>query len=131
MSSYSRFPRTPVLAFVVALSIAGSSSAQTPASIKSTLGKATTKIRLDNFRQVNQHYYRGAMPKGSDFTDLAAIGVKSLIDLTDDDQQVAERSLAEGAGMKFFRIPLNTRVEPTAAELSAFLKLVNDPANQP
>jgi tyrosine-protein phosphatase SIW14 len=134
MSSYPRFPRTSVLAFVLALSIAGPSAAQAPAvtgSVKAAINNAISKVRIDNFGQVNKNYYRGAMPKGTDFTALAAIGVKTLVDLTDDDQQLEERSLAESAGMKFFRIPLNTRVEPTAAEIASFLKIVSDPANQP
>ncbi len=33
--------------------------------------------------------------------------------------------------MKFVRIPMNTRVAPTADQVALFLKLVNDPANQP
>jgi protein tyrosine/serine phosphatase len=118
---------------VLALSIAGPSAAQTTATapIKAAVNKAISRIQIDNFGQVNANYFRGAMPKGKDFTDLASIGVKTLIDLTDEDQQIAERSLAEGAGMKFFRIPLNTRVQPTASEIASFLKIVNDPANQP
>jgi tyrosine-protein phosphatase SIW14 len=133
MSSYSRFPRTSVLALALALSIAGPSAAQTTAtaSVKAAVNNAISKIQIDNFGQVNANYFRGAMPKGEDFTALASIGVKTLIDLTDEDQQIAERSLAERAGMKFFRIPLNTRVQPTASEIASFLKIVSDPANQP
>ena len=33
--------------------------------------------------------------------------------------------------MKFVRIPMNTRVAPTPDQVELFLKLVNDPANQP
>ena len=44
-----------------------------------------SKIRIDNFGQVDPHYYRGSQPKGSDYADLAAIGVKTLINLTSDD----------------------------------------------
>ena len=33
--------------------------------------------------------------------------------------------------MKFHRIPMTTRQAPTAQQMSEFLKLVNDPANQP
>jgi len=33
--------------------------------------------------------------------------------------------------MKFNRIPMTTRVVPTAEQVTSFLALVNDPANQP
>lgn len=40
-------------------------------------------------------------------------------------------SLFQHAGMKFFRIPMTTHEVPTPAQLTQFLALVNDPANQP
>jgi protein tyrosine/serine phosphatase len=33
--------------------------------------------------------------------------------------------------MKFYRIPMTTHVPPTSEQLSSFLKIVNDPAQQP
>jgi len=88
-------------------------------------------IRIDNFGRVNSNYYRGAQPNGRDYTDLAALGVKSVIDLTSDDAQTNEKSLTQHAGMRYFQIPMTTHQAPTPAQLTEFLKLVNDPANQP
>lgn len=87
-------------------------------------------IGIDNFGRINETYYRGSQPDGQDYTDLAALGVKTVIDLQQDGQLI-ERELVESAGMKFFRIPMTTRKAPTSDELSTFLQLVNDPANQP
>jgi tyrosine-protein phosphatase SIW14 len=53
-----------------------------------------------------------------------------IIDLQEDGLAI-ERQLVESAGMKFFRIPMTTRKAPTNDDLSQFLQLVNDPANQP
>jgi tyrosine-protein phosphatase SIW14 len=92
---------------------------------------SVSAIRIDNFGQVNAHYFRGAQPKGQDYTDLAALGVKAVINLTSDDADASERSMVERAGMKYFQIPMTTRQQPTSAELTAFLNVVNDPANQP
>ena len=89
-----------------------------------------SRIRIDNFGRVNANYYRGAQPKGRDFASLAKLGVKTVIDLQEDGD-LGEATLVSGAGMKFFRIPMNTRVVPTREQLATFLKLVNDPANQP
>lgn len=87
-------------------------------------------IQIDNFGRINANYFRGAQPGGRDYADLAALGVKTVIDLTADGD-VQEPDIVKGVGMKFFRIPMTTRVVPSAAQVAQFLKLVNDPANQP
>ena len=85
---------------------------------------------IDNFGTVNNHYYRGGQPIGHAYTDLAASGVKLVIDLQEFGD-TAEPALVEGAGMRYVRIPMNTRVAPTADQVTTFLQLVNDPVNQP
>jgi protein tyrosine/serine phosphatase len=87
-------------------------------------------VRINNFGQINENYFRGAQPGDQDYPDLAAIGVKTVIDLTDDGR-ANEAGLVQRAGMKFYRIPLTTSNRPSDAAVSQFLKLVNDPANQP
>ena len=91
---------------------------------------ATPAIGIANFGRINETYYRGAQPDGRDYTDLAALGVKTVIDLQQDGLAI-ERQFVESAGMKFFRIPMTTRTAPTSDDISRFLQLVNDPANQP
>ena len=90
-----------------------------------------SQVRIDNFGQVNDNYYRGAQPEGRDYTDLAAIGVKTLVNLASDDADPGERAMAERAGMRSFQIPMTTHQPPTAAQLTEFMRIVNDPANQP
>ena len=91
----------------------------------------TSTVRIDNFGLVNPNYYRGGQPKDQDYADLAALGVKTLINLTSDDAQTNEKSLTERAGMRYFQIPMTTHRPPTPAQLTEFLKLVRDPVNQP
>jgi protein tyrosine/serine phosphatase len=93
-------------------------------------GQSTAGIRIGNFGQINDHYYRGAQPDGRDYTDLAALGVKTVIDLTRDGQE-AEQQLVEAAGMTFHRIPMTTWDRPSESAVAQFLKLVTDPANLP
>jgi tyrosine-protein phosphatase SIW14 len=88
-------------------------------------------IRIDNFGQINMTYYRGAQPQADDFTDLAAIGVKSVIDLTSYDSEVGEEAMVAETGMKFYRIPMSTIDRPSDKAVMNFLNLVNNPANQP
>jgi protein tyrosine/serine phosphatase len=89
-----------------------------------------SNIQIDNFGRVNANYYRGAQPEGRDYADLAAFGIKTVIDLTQDGE-AQESAAVQRVGMKFFRIPMTTHETPSAAKLAQFLKLVEDPANQP
>jgi tyrosine-protein phosphatase SIW14 len=114
-------PRARMAALLLALSLAAPAMA----------GDASTTIRIDNFGKVDATYYRGAQPQGRDYADLAALGVKVLINLTSDDADGSEQRLAEAAGMRHVRIPMTTRKPPTSAQIDEFMKIVSDPANQP
>jgi protein tyrosine/serine phosphatase len=97
----------------------------------SVAGVTTSRIRIDNFGRVSPAYYRGAQPKGSDYADLAALGVTTVINLTSDDAQANEREQVERAGMKYVQIPMTTHRPPTSAQLAQFFAIVNDPNSGP
>jgi tyrosine-protein phosphatase SIW14 len=88
-------------------------------------------VRIDNFARVSATYFRGAQPAGQDYADLAALGVKTVINLTSFDAQPDEQALVERNRMRFVSIPMDTRRVPTVAELEAFMAIVSDPASQP
>jgi protein tyrosine phosphatase (PTP) superfamily phosphohydrolase (DUF442 family) len=92
---------------------------------------ALTNIRIDNFGRLNSNYYRGEQPVGRDYADLAALGVKTVIDLQGDGDNYDEPQLVEAAGMEFYRIPMTTHVAPTDEQIATFLRIVNDPVRQP
>jgi protein tyrosine/serine phosphatase len=98
--------------------------------ISNSSSAALSAVRIDNFGQVNDHYYRGAQPKPSDYAALRALGIKTVIDLTQNGD-AKEAGLVEAQGMRFVRIPMTTRVTPTAEQLAQFLSTVGDSANQP
>jgi tyrosine-protein phosphatase SIW14 len=123
--------RTSGTAFFVALALAAPAVAPVDAAAKSSATVNTSAIQIDNFGRVDQNYYRGAQPQGRDYADLVALGVKTVINLTSDDADANEQAMVEGAGMRYVQIPMTTRVAPTAEQLAAFLKIVNDPASQP
>jgi tyrosine-protein phosphatase SIW14 len=118
--------RASVVSAMLALSVAIPAAAQNVAKVS-----AAPRIGIDNFGKINANYYRGAQPLGHDYADLAALGVKTVIDLTDDDGEASEPSMVKRAGMQSIKIPMNGRVPPTQAQLEQFLKIVNDPASQP
>lgn len=118
---------------LAALLVASPAIAATPpVDARSTTSLVdASKIRIDNFGRVNANYYRGAQPNGRDYADLAALGVKAIINLTSDDAEPNEMAFAQDNGLKYFRIPMTTHEPPTVEELAAFLSIVEDPANQP
>src|SRR5262249_37105535 len=122
----SRGVRASVVAAMFALSLAMPAAAQNAAARPNL-----SRIHIDNFGMIKSTYYRGAQPKGHDYADLAAIGVKTVIDLTDEDGQASEPAMVQSSGMKAIKIPMNGHVPPTKEQLANFLKIVNDPANQP
>ena len=117
---YSRVRRTAAL--IAALS---------SITVASLYAQPTPRVAIDNFGQVSSTYYRGAQPVGQDYSDLAAIGIRSVINLTSDDAQPVEAAMASQAGLKYFQIPMTTHTAPTPAQVAQFLALVNDPQNQP
>jgi len=93
--------------------------------------QAVARVSIDNFARVDANYFRGSQPVGHDYADLHALGVKTVIDLTDDDGRADERSLVTAAGMTYIHIPMTTHTAPTTAELHQFFTVVNDAQNQP
>jgi protein tyrosine/serine phosphatase len=111
-------------------SVTGPGTAQAIAAATVSNTDALARIRIGNFGTVNDHLYRGSQPKGHDFTDLAALGAKAVIDLQKDGPS-NEAGIVRRAGMEFFRIPMDTSDPPTNGQIAEFFKIVNDPTNQP
>jgi tyrosine-protein phosphatase SIW14 len=88
------------------------------------------RVDIPNFGKINDNYYRGAQPKAADYSKLARLGIRTVIDLTKNGEE-GEPSAVERHGMRFFRIPLTTSDRPSGDAVERFLGLVNDPANQP
>ena len=118
-------------AFLFASSLSLPVVAQDRASARTSAVAEASSIQIDNFGRISDSYYRGGQPKGDDYAALAALGVKTIVNLTSDDADTAEQALAEKAGLHYVQIPMTTRVAPTIAELTEFLSLVNDPVKQP
>lgn len=97
----------------------------------STLAALRAHLGIFNFGQVSSTYYRGGELKGHDAADLAALGIKTVIDLRGDDYDPAEQQLVSSAGLKYVRMPMTTHTVPTARQIADFLALVTDPASEP
>jgi protein tyrosine/serine phosphatase len=119
--NFSRALAVPASAILALVLLTGVQAAQR---------SGLANIRIDNFGTVNEKLYRGSQPNKRDLTDLASLGVKTVIDLQGDGQR-DEQQLVEAAGMKYYRIGLSSSARPTSEQAQQFLKLVDDPSNQP
>jgi protein tyrosine/serine phosphatase len=84
-------------------------------------------VKIKNFGQMDDRFYRGAQPKEQDYKDLAALGIKTVIDLTEDPKPY-EKTMVESLGMRYVNIPMVDKKYPTPEATETFLKMVSDPA---
>ena len=97
------------------------------ASAQSAQQADFSNIKIKNFGQMDERFYRGAQPKEKDYKDLATLGIKTVIDLTDSPKDY-EKSTVESLGMRYVNIPIADKTGPNDASVAEFLKLVDDPA---
>src|SRR5438105_5394060 len=91
--------------FAVITSVASLSFGKTAAN-----GNFPT-IKIKNFGQMDDRFYRGAQPKENDFQDLAKLGIKTVIDLRDDPASYEKRNV-EALGMRYVNIPMSDSEYP-------------------
>jgi protein-tyrosine phosphatase len=85
-------------------------------------------ISISNFGIVDGRIYRGEQPGKKDYSALASIGVKTIIDLRDDAMSSSAK-YAKEAGLNYVNIAIDGHGTPTDAEAAEFLKIVNDPSS--
>jgi protein tyrosine/serine phosphatase len=88
---------------------------------------AFSSIKIKNFGQMDERFYRGAQPGQEDYKDLATLGIKTIIDLRDDPTSYEKRDV-EAQGMRYVNIPMSDTSYPKEEQISAFLKLIADPS---
>jgi protein tyrosine phosphatase (PTP) superfamily phosphohydrolase (DUF442 family) len=82
---------------------------------------------INNFYQVDEHVYRGAQPTTEGFKYLAKIGVKTVLDLREDDERSSEEGqVVTSLGMQYVNVPMTGLTPPTATEITKILALLED-----
>jgi tyrosine-protein phosphatase SIW14 len=83
-----------------------------------------------NFHQVSDRIYRGAQPSAGGWDSLAHLGIKTVIDLRQENEHSSktEAHAVEAAGMHYVNVPLNGGHAPTNQQISKVLNLVDDSA---
>ena len=98
----------------------------TVAISKGNSDTAFSNIKINNFGQMDERFYRGARPKQKDFQALKDLGIQTVIDLTDNTPK--EKGYVEALGMTYVNIAIPDKKDTTNEQIDQFLKLVNDPA---
>lgn len=87
---------------------------------------------LPNFHRVNANLYRGGQPLEGGFRRLASLGIKTVVNLRDDDERArAEEREVLAAGMRYFNIPFDGMGKPSDEKVERVLAIINAPENQP
>jgi protein tyrosine/serine phosphatase len=108
-----------VSALVVVLALSAVSFAQSAQA-------SFPNVKIKNFGQMDERFFRGAQPKEGDYSSLAELGIKTVIDLRDDATDY-ERPAVEALGMRYVNIPMSDKHYPREEQIEAFLKLANNP----
>ena len=111
-----------VLFAAVSLVLASSITAFSQDSNKSD----TSKVSIKNFGQMDDRFFRGGQPKEGEYPELAALGIRTVIDLQDNPTSY-EKQKVEALGMTYINIPMSDSSYPESGKIDQFLKLVNDP----
>jgi protein tyrosine/serine phosphatase len=119
MRSIPKFPSAviAILALVFAVSTA---------SVAKEKYSKFPNIKVKNFGQMDDRFYRGARPGEEDYKALAELGIKTIIDLTDNSREY-EQPAVEAAGLRYINIPMVDKSYPSLDQVNEFLKVVDDP----
>lgn len=83
-------------------------------------------IKIGNFGQMDERYYRGAQPQPGDYQALKDLGVNTVIDLRNDPTDY-EKKEVEALGMRYINIPMSGWKYAKDTQVEEFMKVMSDP----
>jgi protein tyrosine/serine phosphatase len=123
MMNFSRNPLRNVAASLLTILILS-----VAAAAKGEPNRAFPDVRIKNFGQMDERFYRGAEPKGlEDIQALKDLGIHTVIDLQAKPEPT-ERGNVESLGMRYVNIPMVDKAYPKPEWVAAFMKVVDDPS---
>ena len=108
-----------VLGNAVMLSIHGLARQAADVSVEAPAG-------IRNFRQVNDHVWRGAAPSAQGYRSLAAAGVTTIVDLRAEEDLHIDGALLAELGITRIPLPIRDGQAPPADKVHQFLQAVKD-----
>ena len=116
-----------VLSFVLASSISTVAQETSQQTENSAAAASVAEVKIKNFGQMDDRFFRGGQPKEKQYKELAALGINTIIDLRDDPEEYEKRQ-AEALGMRYVHLPMIAKKYPKPETVEEFLKLVDDPS---
>jgi uncharacterized protein (TIGR01244 family) len=87
---------------------------------------------LPRLSRVNEGLYRGGQPTEAGLKQLVQLGIKTVVNLRDDDERArVEGAAIVAAGLRYFNFPLSNFGKPNNQEVAEILSIINAPENQP
>jgi uncharacterized protein (TIGR01244 family) len=87
--------------------------------------------RIRNYSRVAPHIATSGVVKPEDYSYVAALGFKAVVNLrTDEEGAAAEAAAAAAAGLKVFRLPVSGKA-PELEQVAAATAILEDPSNYP
>jgi protein tyrosine/serine phosphatase len=121
--SFSRNPLRRVAATTFAILLLSVAAAS-----QSDQQNTFSNVRIKNFGQMDERFYRGAEPRRlEDFRALKELGISTVIDLQEKPEP-EERGWVESLGMRYVNIPMVEKKYPRAEWVAAFMKTVDEPS---
>jgi tyrosine-protein phosphatase SIW14 len=114
-----KFPGVYATALIAILTFATAAAAQTSPS-------EFNNIKIENFGQLDERYFRGAQPNPDDYQALKDLGVNTVIDMRNDPTDY-EKPAVEALGMKYVNIPMSGWKSPKMEDMNTFLALLDHP----
>jgi hypothetical protein len=103
-----------------------------PGAETDKFGPKPPKEDLGNFGAVEPTLWRGARPTDKGLEQLAAKGVKTIVNFENDKKAVAhEAAWAAAHGIRFVSVPLSVILPPSTTNVDKWLAIANDPAARP
>lgn len=101
-------------------------------SITTFAAEPKITIPIDEFQEVTDNFFRGARPEQAGLEALAKAGIKTIVNIDDDQEAIeAESILAKKLGIKMISIPLSGFWSPKDEDVNQILTLVRNSQNYP
>lgn len=84
-------------------------------------------VKIKNFGQMDERFFRGAQPEKGQYEALKALGIQTVIDLQNEPEEYAKAEV-EALGMRYINVPIIDKSYPTEENIANFMKVVEDPA---
>jgi protein tyrosine phosphatase (PTP) superfamily phosphohydrolase (DUF442 family) len=81
---------------------------------------------LKNFRRVDATLARGSAPSARGHRQLAALGIRTVVDLRAERDVVIDGALLDHLGLRRLALPIRDGQAPTQAQVDRFLRAVNE-----